>query len=144
MSLEEMLLRNELERLESSAGEIDRLLSAIARRLEDARNPSIHPETRLEQAYHAILNCALVALRADNLRPVNGPGKHFYALESLLHTLGVEHKRVDHYQELRDLRNKDIYEGSIHVSQREVEEAIEEAVWLQEQLHEWLAQRRSA
>lgn len=144
MSLEEMLLRDELERLETSAGEIDRLLEAIARRLEDARNLSIHAETRLEQAYHAILNCALVALRADNLRPVNGPGKHFYALESLLHTLGVEQKRVDYYQELRDLRNKDIYEGSIHVSEREVEEAIEEAVWLQEQLHEWLAQRRSA
>ena len=47
MSLEEMLLRNELERLEPSAGEIDRLLGAIARRLEDARNLSIHAETRL-------------------------------------------------------------------------------------------------
>ena len=144
MSLEEMLLRNELERLEASAGEIDRLLGGIARRLEDAKNLSIHPETRIEQAYHAILNCALVALRAKGLRPVNRPGKHFYALESLLHTLGVAQKRVDYYQELRDLRNRGIYEGSIHVSEREVEEAIEEAVWLQEQLHEWLAQRRSA
>ena len=139
-----MLLRNELERLEPSAGEIDRLLGAIARRLEDARNLSIHAETRLGQAYHAILNCALVALRANNLRPVNGPGKHFYALESLLHTLGVEQKRVDYYQGLRDLRNKDIYEGSIHLSEREVEEAIEEAVWLQEHLHAWLAERQSA
>jgi len=144
MSLEEMLLRNELERLEASSGEIDRLLGAIARRLEDAKNPTIHPETRLEQAYHAILNCALVALRANDLRPVNGPGKHFYALESLLHTMGVEHKRVDYYQELRDLRNKDIYEGSIHVSEREVEEAIEEAVWLQELLRTWMEERRSA
>ena len=107
-------------------------------------NPTIHAETRLEQVYHAILNCALVALRANNLRPVNGPGKHFYALESLLHTMGVEHKRVDYYQELRDLRNKDIYEGSIHVSEREVEEAIEEAVWLQELLREWVEERRSA
>ena len=144
MSLEEMILRNELERLEPSPGEIDRLLGAIARRLEDASKHTIHPETRLEQAYHAILNCARVALRANNLRPVNGPGKHFYALESLLHTLGVEQKRIDYYQELRDLRNKDIYEGSIHVSEREVEEAIEEAVWLQEQLHALLAQRRRA
>ena len=48
MSLEEMLLRNELERLEPSTGEIDRLLDAIARRLEDARNLTIHAETRLE------------------------------------------------------------------------------------------------
>ena len=142
MSLEEMILRNELERLEPSAGEIDRLLGAIARRLEDAKNPTIHPETRLEQAYHAILNCALVALRANHLRPVNGPGKHFYALESLLHTLGAEQKRVDYYQELRDLRNKGIYEGSIHMSECEAEEAIEEAVWLQEQLRAWLAERR--
>ena len=48
MSLEEMCLRNELKRLEPSAGEIDRLLDAIARRLEDARNLTIHAKTRLE------------------------------------------------------------------------------------------------
>jgi len=144
MSLEEMLLRNELERLEPSTGEIDRLLDAIARRLEDARNLTIHAETRLEQAYHAILNCALVALRAKGLRPVNAPGKHVYTLESLLDTLGVEQKRVDYYQELRNLRNKDIYEGSVHVSEREIEEAIEEAAWLKERLHSWLEERRRA
>ena len=56
----------------------------------------------------------------------------------------MQQKRVDYYQGLRDLRNKNIYEGLIHVSEREVEEAIEETVWLQEKLREWLVQCQSA
>ena len=89
MSLEEIILRGELSREPASAGEIRRLIDAATRRLKDAANTSIHPETRLEQAYHAILNCALVALRAENLRAVNGPGKHRFAIESLADTLGT-------------------------------------------------------
>ena len=58
MSLEEMILRGELVREPARPGETRRLIAAATRRLEDAANTSIHPETRLEQAYHAILNCA--------------------------------------------------------------------------------------
>ncbi len=143
MSLEEMLLRGELRREPSAAGEVERLLAAIERRLKDAANSTNSPETRLEQAYHAILNCALAALRNQGLRPTNVLGKHVVVLESLLSTLGVELRRHDYYQTLRDLRNREIYEGAVHVSDRDVAEAIEEAAWLRERLLERLRERKA-
>lgn len=133
-----MLMRDELRREPATSGEIQRLLDAITRRLEDANNDSIHPETRLEQAYHAILNCALVALRTSGLRPSTGPGHHVVILESLLDTIGIEPSLGDYFQTLRDLRNKDIYTGGTHVSTEQVDEAIEEAANLAEQLRAWL------
>jgi len=54
-------------------------------------------------------------------------------------TLAVENRRIDFYQRLRSLRNKELYEGAIHVSVHDVEEAIEEAVWLNERLRDSLA-----
>jgi len=136
-----MLLRDELRREPAQSGEIRRLIDAATRRLEDAANTSIHPETRLEQAYHAILNCALVGLRAENLRAVNAPGKHRFVLESLADTLGTAPGLIAYFQQLRDLRHRDIYEGSIHVSEREAEDAVTEASRLLEHLRAWLEAR---
>ncbi|MEE8592823.1 MAG: hypothetical protein V3T03_01725 [Candidatus Bipolaricaulota bacterium] len=138
MSLEDLLLRGELRREPATSGEIQRLLDAITRRLEDAGTDSIHPETRLQQAYHAILTCALVALRASGLRPNTGSGHHIVILESLLATIGIEPSLGDYFQTLRDLRNKDIYTGGTHVSTEQVDEAIEEAAKLAVQLRAWL------
>jgi len=143
VSLEEMLLRGELKREPPTAGEVERLLAAIERRLRDAANSTNSPETRLEQAYHAILNCALAALRHQGLRPTNVLGKHVVVLESLLSTLGVEPRRHDYYQALRDLRNREIYTGAVHVSDRDVAEAIEEAAWLRVRLLERLRERKA-
>ena len=142
MSLEEMLLRDELRQEPATSGEVERLLTAIVRRLEDAGNDTNHPETRLEQAYHAILNCALVGLRTNGLRPVDRPGHHVVALESLSDTLGTPHDRVDYFQTLRDLRNKNLYTGGAHVTVRQAEEAIEEAQALRSELEQWLEERR--
>ena len=121
MSLAEMLLRDELRREPEAPGEIKRLLEAIDGRLADAGNEANHPETRLEQAYHAILNCALVGLRVNGLRPTDRRGHHVVALESLCDTLGTSVDRVDYFQTLRDLRNKDLYTGGIHVTVRQAQ-----------------------
>ena len=136
-----MILRDELRREPATSGEIQRLHDATKRRLEDAANTSVHPETRLEQAYHAILGCALIALRAEDLRAANAPGKHRVVIESLAHTLGAPRNVIWYYQQLRDLRNRDIYEGSIHVSEREAEDAVAQASALLAQLCAWLEAR---
>ena len=45
MSLDAMVRRGELERLPPTVEEIPALLKTINRRIEDAANPSNHPET---------------------------------------------------------------------------------------------------
>ncbi len=142
MSLEELVFRNEIAREPLGPGEIDRLLATVDRRLEDASHASLHPETRLEQAYHAILGCAVIGLRAHGLRPVDRPGHHVVALESLADTLGITLDRIDYFQTLRDLRNKDIYTGSSHVSAGQANEAVEEAHRLAGDVKTWLHKER--
>jgi len=141
MSPAEMLLRDEVRREPETPGEVKRLLEAIDRRLEVAGNTANHPETRLEQAYHAILNCALAGLRVSDLRPTDRRGHHVVALETLSWTLGIPDDRVDYFQTLRDLRNKDLYTGGIHVTLRQAEEAIAEAHTLRSNLRRWLEDR---
>ena len=143
MSLAEMLLRDELRREPATPGEVERLLEAIDRRLQDGGNEANHPETRLEQAYHAILNCALVGLRASDLRPTDRRGHHVVTLESLTYTLGIPGDRVDYFQTLRDLRNKDLYTGGIHITVRQAEEAMAEAQALRSELERWLSEREA-
>jgi hypothetical protein len=141
VSLEEMLFRDELRREAAAPGEVDRPLPAIARRVEDARNEANHAETRLEQAYHAILNCALVGLRTNGLRPTDRRGHHIVALESPIDTLGTPRGRVDWFQTLRNLRSKDLYTAEVHATVRQAEEAIREAGALRSELGPWLGER---
>lgn len=142
MSLAEMLLRSELKREKAVTGEIERMIATVRRRLEDAAHTDIHPETRLEQAYHAILGCALVALRVHELRTTNRPGHHIVALESLEDTLGLPIERIDYFQTLRDLRNRDLYTGGTHIGEGQAREAVEEARRLVEDLEVWLLARQ--
>ncbi|MBC7099666.1 hypothetical protein H5T52_11265 [Candidatus Bipolaricaulota bacterium] len=62
MSLANMGARGELQRLPPHKDEPIVLLEAARRRLKDAANPTVYPETRLEQVYTAMLTCALAAL----------------------------------------------------------------------------------
>jgi len=50
---------------------------------------------------------------------------------------------VDYFQTLRDLRNKDLYTGGIHVTVRQAEEAITEAQILRGDLVQWLSEREA-
>jgi len=140
MSLEEMLLRSELKRERTIPGEIERMLNAVERRLQDAAHTDIHAETRLEQAYHVILGCALIGLRTHGLRLTNRPGHHVVALDSLADTLGISSDRIDYFQTLRDLRNKDLYTGRTYISDSQAAEAVEEARKLVQDLTAWLTQ----
>jgi len=141
MSLDDMFRRGELERLPPTVGEIPALRRTICRRIEDAANSTNHPETRLEQAYTAILNCALAALRAEGARPVRGTRQRVHILQSLRFTVGVAAERLGYYHTLRSLRHRGLYEGFTNVSKSQAEEAVEEARWLQDRLEAWLVDR---
>ena len=133
-----MAAQGQLERLSPHGGEVASLLHASTRRLKDAANPTIHAETRLEQAYTAILTCALTALRAEGYRPSRGARQHVRTLETLRFTLTLEDSRIDYYQTLRSMRHQALYEGLLDVSQSQVEEALQEAEWLLKRTQSWL------
>jgi hypothetical protein len=63
------------------------------------------------------------------------------ALDSLADTLGISLDRIDYFQTLRDLRNKDLYTGRTHISDSQAAEAVEEARKLVQDLTAWLVQR---
>jgi len=138
MSLANMFAQGQLKKLKPHGGEVVALLRTAARRLEDAANTTVHTETRLEQAYTAILTCALAVLRAEGYRPSRGSGQHIRTLETLRFTIALEHPRIDYYQTLRSMRNQGLYEGGSGASQTQIEEALQEAEWLLKKAKAWL------
>lgn len=78
------------------------------------------------------------------LRPADRPGHHVVALESLTATLDVPLERVDYFQTLRALRNKDLYTGGTHISDAEAVEAVEAARALAGEPKAWLLGREAS
>ncbi len=138
MSLDDLVRRRLLRTHTADRAEIRSLLLSALRRCEDASNLSVHEETRLEQAYHAVLSCALVALRATGYRPGRGTGAHELTLQTLVETLRLDCERIDYYQALRRQRHQWLYEGYRALSDTEVNEAAAEARRLTTETITWL------
>jgi hypothetical protein len=138
VTLDELARRGLIRRHRPERSEIRSLALAASHRCEDAENRSIHSETRLEQAYHAILSCALIGLRAKGYRPARGAGSHELTLQTLAETLGLDPHRLDYYQALRRQRHQGLYEGFVGLPPAGVEEAVQEARHLLKETMAWL------
>ncbi len=112
MGLDDLVRQRLLRPHPADRAEIRSLLLAALRRCEDASNPSVHAETRPEQAYHAVLSCALVALRAKGYRPGRVLGFTSSPSETLAETLRPDPEQIDYYQALRRQRHQCLYEDS--------------------------------
>jgi len=141
MNLSDMAARGFLEPLAGTPEELNDLLAMARRHLADAQLTGLSAESCLVHAYQAILACAMVALRARDYRVPNIDGKHVRALESLKHTLGVDSREVEYFQSLRRKRHEDIYEGMLHASDMEAQDALEAARRLVEVTENDLRQR---
>ncbi|HAZ30385.1 TPA: hypothetical protein DCY65_02300 [Candidatus Acetothermia bacterium] len=130
MTLDELARRGLIRPYRPERSEIRSLVLAAIRRCEDAENRSIHGETRLEQAYHAILSCALIGLRANGYRPARGAGSHELTLQTLAETLRLDPGRLDYYQALRHQRHQGLYEGFAEVQSADADAAVQDARFL--------------
>ena len=137
MTLAEMVLNGELVVEPVASGEVNRFLHAIEKRLLAAANTTLHDEARFEQAYHAVLSCAWIALRVTGYRAPSGQGQHRVILETLGETLGLGDSEIAFYQELRGLRNQDLYEAR-PIPPGTLSEATSAAQSLAHRLKEWL------
>ena len=137
MSLEEKEKGKKLKRHAPSREGTRRLLGAIHRRLDVASNSSLYNEIRLEQAYEAVLLCAMAAVQASGYRVRQGEGHHYETIDTLQYTLGIDQQLLKYFQALRRKRHEGLYEGMIAVSDSEVGDALVRANELWGNLQSW-------
>lgn len=76
---------------ETSWQEIHELLGIVTTDLQDARVEELSPDRRLSCCYGALLTAARAALRAAGFRvPKGTPSHHYYAIQSLQYTVGLD------------------------------------------------------
>lgn len=135
MTLQNLLRIGRLKKQAPTAAEVQRLLAAIDRNLADAEVGAISVDTRFDAAYKAIMQCALVALRAAGYRPsTSEPGHHQAMIQCLPLTLGVENEAWVVLDALRRLRNASDYSGN-PTTVSAIEECIAQAKSLRRRLH---------
>ena len=140
MSLQNLLEIGSLDKAEPRRDDIQRLLAAAERNLNDAAVTGISDENRFDAAYKCVMQCAIAGLLANGYRTsTSKPGHHQTAIQSLPTTIGLDNTTMVELDELRKLRNCDDYEGD-PVSAAAVGEAQAHAKALLAQVRDWLGE----
>lgn len=143
MTLENLLRLGKLKAHTVTKIEIQRLLAAAEQGLGDAGVPGLSASTRLDVAYRAIMQAALIAMPANGYRPATGePGHHQVLIQAMPKTLGLSGDRVRVLGGFRVARNQSDYEGT-PVSDAMARECTGEARRLLDEVRAWLASHRS-
>lgn len=137
MSLDNLVGRT-LERVEPEGAGIARMLAAAERNIADAGLAALSVENRFDAAYKAILQCAMVALRANGFRTLTSQaGHHQTALQTLPLTIGLGKDRMIVLDALRKQRNLADYEGE-PVTAQSAAECLAQARQLLADVRAWL------
>ena len=124
---------------ESSRQEISELLEIVKTDLKDARIPELSPDRRLACCYGALLTASRAALRAAGYRvPKGTPSHHYYAIQSLLFTVGLDSQAVRQIESMGKKRATADYVRVGEVSESMVEEAIAFAESCCGRILEWI------
>ena len=78
---------------------------------------------------------------ANGYRPSSGPGHHAVTLQSLPKAIGIEQKRVQLLDTLRNKRNRAIYEGRA-IDEGSASACREEAARLLAEVTAWISKNR--
>jgi len=140
MTLENLLKIGQLKVHSTDRSEVQRLLEAVRRNLNDAGVDAISLETRFDAAYKAIMQTAMVALLANGYR-ADSRGHHQVMIQSLPLTIGLSKDRMLVLDAMRRKRNAADYLGD-YVDEASVEVCIEQAQLLLSDLERWLAENR--
>ncbi|MGD9498487.1 MAG: hypothetical protein AB7Y46_19490 [Armatimonadota bacterium] len=138
MSLSDWERRGRLRRHETSAQEVADLLRLADEALGDARVEVISRDRRFCAAYDAARALADVALACAGYRTA-GAGRHVTVFEALPLVLGEAYVDLGRYlNTCRAKRNVSEYERVGQIMLAEVEELIESALALREDVYAWL------
>ncbi len=107
--------------------------------MADASVAALSSVSRLDLAYRAIMQAAMVAMLANGYRPATSePGHHQLLIQALPKTAGIAIPRVRVLDAYRAARNRGDYEGVV-VSDAVAEECAVEAAIVLRQVRAWLA-----
>ena len=142
MTLENLLRIGKLKPHAADKTEIERLVAAAERSLRDVEAKGLSSDARLDLAYKAIMQAALVATLANGYRPATSePGHHQLLIQVLPKTLGVASDRVRVLEAFRMARNQSDYRG-VPVSHATARECADEARRLVDEVRAWVVTHR--
>lgn len=143
MSLENLLRIGKLKPHAAERVEVARLLAAAERALKDAGIAALSSGSRLEIAYRAIAQVALVAMLAHGFRPsTSEPGHHQVLIQALPKTIGLDPERLQVLEAYRAARNQSDYRG-IPVSDAVADACAEDGQRLLADVRAWLQPHRT-
>ena len=137
MSLADLASKDKLKAHKTSKAEINQLLAVFDRDMADAQIVTLSVDRRFIMAYSAALTIAIVALAASGYRAAN-QGHHYWTIQSLAFTLGIDLKTVEKLNKFRKKRNIADYERIGMASGKEVGEMLDLAKRLRLDLADWL------
>lgn len=121
----------EIGHLKSEAptrAEFDGMVSGAKKRLTDAQNENLAPESRFDLAYNAAHGLALAALRLKGYRSE----KRYTVFQALAHTVeGLDQTAIRIFARSHSDRNLAEYEGRTEVDERLLGELIRNTITLQ-------------
>lgn len=125
--LENLVGTGNLKREAPARAEFDGLVDSARKRLKDARNAALSPESRFDLAYNAAHAFALAALRQNGYRSEN----RYLVFQALVHTVGLEPAVMRVLAKCHNERNLAEYEGRTEVDERLLSELIDCATKLE-------------
>jgi len=142
MSLQNLLRIGQLEAHETDANQVRKMLESSTRCLTDAQKEIISSENRLDIAYRAIMQLAVVALWANGYRAsTNKPGHHQTVIQSLVHSVGLDNDEMLLLNNFRGRRNAIDYTGE-EVDEGSVAACIAAGEHLLRHVRDWLSNNR--
>jgi hypothetical protein len=142
MTLDNLLRIGKLKAHAVDKVEIARLLAAAERSLADVEVTGLSSDTRLNAAYRAILQAALIAMLANGYRPpTSESGHHQILIQALPKTADIPAEQARALDAYRAARNQSDYRG-VPVSDSVADECAAAARRLLDQVRAWLAAHR--
>lgn len=132
------LLGRALESIPKDPVNVERLMAAARRSLDDAKLSGMSSEGRFDMAYKSIMQGANAALQANGFRTLTSkPGHHQTMIQTLPLTIGFEPHRMIILDGLRKQRNLSDYSGD-PVSEAMAEESVAYATAFLTDVEAWL------
>jgi hypothetical protein len=139
MSLTDWLKNGWIDKHEASRQEISHLMKLVDRDLKECQKTELSADWRFNIAYNAALQCANMALIASGFRTSRrDSSQHFRVIQSLEFTIGADRSIINRFDAFRKKRNISEYDQAGAVSDTELKEMIELALYLRQTVIAWL------